>query len=94
MAWFPCLAQNAFLKISGLTSWVLGPSHTSLCRSDHGLLRVSKQTAEATLLLGQAEATHLGQMKVRSLPEERCLFERAWREPSWVLDPSETSLCR
>ena len=63
-------------------------------------------TTEATQLLGQEEATQLlGQTPFQapdiwapSPPEERCSPRRALseqvREPSWVLGPSDTSLCR
>jgi hypothetical protein len=65
--------------------WVPGTSETSLLRSAHRLRRVSKQTAEATQLLVQAEATKLlGQTLFRapdnqapSPSEERCLLGRA-----------------
>ena len=63
-------------------------------------------TTEATQLLGQVEAAQiLGQTPFRvpdiqapSPPEERCPPGRSLPEqvgePSWVPDPSETSLCR
>ena len=63
----------------------LGPSETSLHGSAQGLLRVSKQTAEATQLLGQAEVTQLlGQallwaadIQAPCSPKERWLPGRA-----------------
>ena len=67
---------------------------------------MSEQTAEGTELLEQAEATQLlGQtsfqapdIRAPSLPEERYLpgkvLPEHLGEPSWILDLSETSLCR
>ena len=69
-------------------------------------MQVTVWTTEATQLLGQAEATQLlGQSPFRGpdiqapFPtEERCPPRRALLEqvgePSWVQDPSETSLLR
>jgi hypothetical protein len=73
------------------------PSETSLCRSARELWRVSKQTAEATQLLGQA-LFWAADIQAPSPREERWLSGRAQppeqvREPSCLLCPSETSLC-
>ena len=67
---------------------------------------MSERTAEVTQLLRQAGATQLlgetlfqaPDIRAPFPPEERYLPRRALseqvREPSWVLDPSETSLHR
>jgi hypothetical protein len=57
-------------------SCILDPSEISLRRSAHRLRRVSKQTAEATQLLGQT-LFWAPDIQVPSLPEDRCLPRRA-----------------
>ena len=60
-----CLVALWLLEQMREPSCVPGPLETSLHRSAHRLRRVSKQTAEETQLLGQAEVTQfLGQTPI------------------------------
>ena len=87
------VVSSQFWEVQGTVSTPGRSPHLKTYR----LRRVSKQTAEETQLLGQTPF-RAPAIQAPFLPEERCPPGRALQEqvgdPSWVPDPSETSLRR